>query len=194
MAAEGKLQAEINRMFFLVGILQEQSLSMSKQLMTLTSGTNNSAECMKDLTGKESAAKTEAISQEAEEREQGEENEQLENTTKKPIMVDSKGKDTWITWITTLQKMLKMKEGAPEVSGLQELKGHKKYDWGLPCEYERLVEFWQQLLPSILEGRKIGVMENGLLRDFMIDIRDFQQNRRRGTERDLKASDVRNPG
>lgn len=188
MAADGKLQAQIDRMFFLVGILQEQSLTMNKQLMTLTSGISNSAECIKDLTGKESAAEIEVTSQELEEK------VQMGNINKKPTMVECKEKDSWSTWIINLQRMLKMKEGAPKVFGIQELKGNKKYDWGSPVEHERLVDFWQQLLSSILVGRKTGVTEIELLRDLTTNIKDFQQNRRRGTERDLKASDVRNPG
>ncbi|CAI5779343.1 Hypothetical predicted protein [Podarcis lilfordi] len=78
--------------------------------------------------------------------------------------------------------------GGPGVLGIQELKRKKKYDGGLHSEYEGLVELLQQLSLSFLVGRKSGLTGTELLRDPKTNIKDYQQNRRRGTERDLKAS------
>lgn len=196
MAADGKLLAEIERAFYLVGILQEQSLAMNKQLVALTSGISSSAECNEELYEKKPAAELEEISQEVKETKQAKERAQMESTNQKPTQVDYKQKDLWITWIINLQKKRKMKEEAPGILGIQEFKRKKKYDWDLhsDLEYEGLVELLQQLFLSVSEGIKSGLIGTELLRDPKTNMKDYQQIWRRGTERDLKASDVRNPG
>ncbi|CAI5761913.1 Hypothetical predicted protein [Podarcis lilfordi] len=179
-------------MCYFVGTLQEQSLAMNKQLTTLTSGISSSAECIEDLNEKKAAAEPEQISQELKETKQGKEKAQMESTNQKPTHVDYKQEDPWITWITNLQKMRKLKEEAPGVLGIQELKRKKKYDGGLHSEYEGLVELLQQLSLSFLVGRKSGLTGTELLRDPKTNIKDYQQNQRRGTERDMNAASALN--
>lgn len=197
MAVDGKLLVEIERMFHLVGILQEQRLAMNKQLMTLTSGISSSAECIEDLDEKESTAVLEMITKEVEETKQEEEKVKLESTNQELASVEYKQGDLWISFTTNLRKMQKMKKEDPGAYGIQELK-IKKYEGGLQFDFDfedaDFVEIFQQLLSNILVRRENGWMVTEFFRDSRADIKDYQQDRRRGTERDLKASDVRNPG
>lgn len=201
MAVGGKILREIERMFSLVGTLQEQTTAMSKQLTALDLETSSSAECKEDLNEKEPTAEFEIINKEEEKTKQEREQVMWENTNQKLIFGEYKQGDHRMESIPSLRKIQKMKVEALGVYGTQELE-IKKYNWGLHIDFDfdhhqdsGLVEIHQQLLINM--GRDyglIGLNVNEIFRDSMTDKEDFQQNRRRGTEIDLRASDVRNPG
>lgn len=176
MAADGKLQAEIERMFFLVGILQDRSTVMATKLSTLNPKISNTADCVEDLLEKNPAAELEETSLEPEEREEGVEKIQAESTNQKFTSVEYKEEDLWI------MNLLEMGEGAPGISEIFGLKRNKKYDWGLSLGCGKQV------------GRYLDFIVPELLRDLMININDYQQTQWREMDRDLRASDVRNPG
>lgn len=202
MAADGKLQAELNRVFELLGKLQKQSSVMATNLTTLNLKINNSAEVV-DMTQEESTAGKKDLSAVLEEREEGAEMMQVKKDNQRPsrsgcmedkvrmskiwfeIEIENEEwgsfpmespKDLWIT------NVAKVKIGPFEAFGILGLGKNKKQDLDSSFEHEGLV------------GKDLDPFGSKMLRDWMSNIKDCQQNRLKGTERDLKASDVIDPG
>lgn len=201
MAADGKVQAELDRVFHFLGILQELSDVMATNLTTLNSKVNNSVEIVEDLIQEESAAGEEEICVVLEESNGGAEMRQVEKDNQRPVRMEVKEnkvrmmktwyemenedwglspmgspKDLWTT------NSIKVKIEVFGTFGTLVSEKTKKQDLDFFFEYGGLVR--KNTDPS---GSK-------LLRDLMFNMKDCQQNRRKGTERDLRASDVIDPG
>lgn len=192
MAAEGKLQAEIERALFLVGILQEQEIAMDKQLTALISKTSNSIDGTEDLTLKDSAAELEKVSLKLEDKESGGQKVQEQDFMQQG--------DREAYWIMDFEKR-KVKE---EVFGHYRWEAEimKKYNWdfllfsgmGERDLGEHSAEPLQQVLPTRSDWREGEETALDIPRDLKINKKDYQQNRQRETQMVLEASDVRNPG
>lgn len=202
MAAEGKLLAEIERAFFLVGTLQEQAMVMDKQLTTLISKTSNPADGNKDLTLKDSAAEPEKTSLELVEKEVGGEKVQIKNFEQKFTRSGNKEEAFWIINYEKTRQRRKAKEEVAGYYGTLEVKRAKKHNWDFLL-FSGLYDFefggssaepWQQVSSIRFELREDELTATDIPRDLKTNKKDYQQNRQRETERDLKASDVRNPG
>lgn len=192
MAAEGKLQAEIERALFLVGILQEQEIVMDKQLTALISKTSNSTDGTEDLTLKDSAAELEKVSLKLEDKESGGQKVQEQDFMQQG--------DREVYWIMDFEKRKVKEEDFGHYRWEAEIM--KKYNWdfllfsgiGERDLREYLAEPLQQVLSTRIDWREGEETVLDIPRDWKINKKDYQQNRQRETQMVLEASDVRNPG
>lgn len=196
MAAEGKVWAEIERMFCLVGILQEHSTLMSEQLMTFNLELNNSVDDTKWMEKNSAAAEEKIILELGEKEEERGEEMQVEKTNQEPATFGNKGNKEDDQWITNLQKERKIKEEAPGITRISDYKKTDIYDWDFffRLEYGRLIDPGQKLLLVDSERGKYEGWMAEPPREEKANKMDCQKNWWRETNWGLRASDVRNPG
>lgn len=201
MAADGKIHKELERMFLLVGNLQDQQRAFATDVMTLSLKADKLADHTKELMQNTRAVEQEDNVAVLEEEEGGVGKSTEKENNQKPLKIYYKGNKYWMTgtWLAIekedrrdffmgsledlgIIKLYKVNDGAFGLLGTFGLKRNMKYHLGSVLEFRGLA------------GRNADPTEIESLRDIKFKIKDCQQNRLRGSERELRASDVRDPG
>lgn len=189
MAAEGKLLAEIQKMFCLVGTLQEQSAIMTEQLVTFDLKLSISVDGTKQVEKKSAATEGEITP-----LGEGEEERVQQECKQKPATFGNQRNREDNQGNTSLQGQKKRE--APGITRLLSQQRMNKFDgdFFLGLDFGRFVPIGQ--IPSLfdLEERKYEELETELHGEGKTNKKDYKQNRRGETNWGLRASDVRNPG